>query len=162
MSAYADVVNGFEGGHEMDDDEGGMASMAIGMDEEEGMNGFGGRAGTEGGRPDRKGKGKDKEPSECILDLREHDINYYLRVAIDLSEFSVALENFSLTRMARRPCRFVVHREISRRHDVPHASARKGQASRTRRHGVRYRNVQTATKVSRPAYRSNYDDFVHD
>jgi DNA polymerase epsilon subunit 1 len=86
MSAYADVVNGYEHGRGSNGDDG-MASMAIEMDDEEGMNGFGGRAGTEGGRPDRKGKGKDKDPSECVMDLREHDINYYLRVAIDLSEY---------------------------------------------------------------------------
>jgi DNA polymerase epsilon subunit 1 len=97
MSAYADVVSGFEGGRGGDGDDGGMASMAIGMDDEEGMNGFGGRAGTEGGRPDRKGKGKDKEPSECITDLREHDINYYLRVAIDLSEFASIPSQITLT-----------------------------------------------------------------
>ena len=32
-------------------------------------------------------KKKDREPSECIVDIREHDINYYLRVAIDLGEW---------------------------------------------------------------------------
>jgi hypothetical protein len=86
MSAYADVVNGFENRSGMDGDESGMASMAIEMDDEEGMNGFGGRAGTEGGRPGGKGEGKDKDPSECIMELREYDINYYQRVAIDLSK----------------------------------------------------------------------------
>ncbi|KAJ9116229.1 DNA polymerase epsilon catalytic subunit [Naganishia onofrii] len=85
MSAYADVVNGFENRSGMDGDESGMASMAIEMDDEEGMNGFGGRAGTEGGRPGGKGNGKDKDPSECIMELREYDINYYQRVAIDLN-----------------------------------------------------------------------------
>jgi DNA polymerase epsilon subunit 1 len=30
---------------------------------------------------------KDKEPAECIVDVREYDINYYLRVAIDLGEY---------------------------------------------------------------------------
>ena len=29
---------------------------------------------------------RDREPSECIIDIREHDIAYYLRVAIDLGE----------------------------------------------------------------------------
>jgi DNA polymerase epsilon subunit 1 len=29
---------------------------------------------------------KDREPAECIVDVREYDINYYLRVAIDLGE----------------------------------------------------------------------------
>ena len=30
---------------------------------------------------------RDREPSECIIDIREHDIAYYLRVAIDLGEW---------------------------------------------------------------------------
>ena len=29
---------------------------------------------------------RDREPSECIIDMREHDIAYYLRVAIDLGK----------------------------------------------------------------------------
>jgi len=29
---------------------------------------------------------RDREPSECIIDIREHDIAYYLRVAIDLGK----------------------------------------------------------------------------
>jgi DNA polymerase epsilon subunit 1 len=33
-----------------------------------------------------KGKGKDRDPQDCVVDLREHDIAYYLRVAIDLGE----------------------------------------------------------------------------
>ena len=33
-----------------------------------------------------KGKGKDRDPQDCIVDLREHDIAYYLRVAIDLGK----------------------------------------------------------------------------
>ena len=33
-----------------------------------------------GGRP---GKGMDTDPRECIIDVREYDIPYYLRVAID-------------------------------------------------------------------------------
>ncbi|WRT63732.1 DNA polymerase epsilon catalytic subunit A [Kwoniella shivajii] len=36
------------------------------------------------GAEDEGRKRRDKEPSECIIDIREHDINYYLRVAIDL------------------------------------------------------------------------------
>jgi DNA polymerase epsilon subunit 1 len=33
-------------------------------------------------------KRKDKEPADCIIDVREHDIAYYLRVAIDLGMFN--------------------------------------------------------------------------
>lgn len=36
------------------------------------------------GAEDEGRKRKDREPSECIIDVREHDIAYYLRVAIDL------------------------------------------------------------------------------
>lgn len=38
------------------------------------------------GAEDDQKKRRDREPSECIVDIREHDIAYYLRVAIDLSE----------------------------------------------------------------------------
>jgi hypothetical protein len=31
-----------------------------------------------------KKKGRDLDPSECLNDVREYDINYYLRAAIDL------------------------------------------------------------------------------
>ncbi|KAK4686206.1 DNA polymerase epsilon subunit 1, partial [Tremellales sp. Uapishka_1] len=37
------------------------------------------------GADDENKKRKEREPSECIVDIREHDINYYLRVAIDLN-----------------------------------------------------------------------------
>ncbi|ORY22632.1 hypothetical protein BCR39DRAFT_551237 [Naematelia encephala] len=36
------------------------------------------------GAEDDVKKRRDKEPAECIIDIREHDIAYYLRVAIDL------------------------------------------------------------------------------
>lgn len=38
------------------------------------------------GAEDDTKKKKDKEPSECIIEVREHDLAYHLRVAIDLSE----------------------------------------------------------------------------
>jgi DNA polymerase epsilon subunit 1 len=39
---------------------------------------------------------KDREPSECIVDVREYDINYYLRVAIDLGKLpGPSSESFS-------------------------------------------------------------------
>jgi DNA polymerase epsilon subunit 1 len=37
------------------------------------------------GAEDETKKRRDREPAECIIDIREHDIAYYLRVAIDLS-----------------------------------------------------------------------------
>lgn len=69
VDAYADVVgaenaaNGGGGGG-YGDDEGG--ERAWGEDED-------------------ARKRKDKEPADCIIEIREHDIAYYLRVAIDLN-----------------------------------------------------------------------------
>lgn len=40
------------------------------------------------GEDDDARKRKEREPSECIVEIREHDIAYHLRVAIDLSESS--------------------------------------------------------------------------
>lgn len=40
------------------------------------------------GAEDEGKKRKDREPAECIIDVREHDIAYYLRVAIDLGTSS--------------------------------------------------------------------------
>lgn len=67
VDAYADVVgaeaaHAGAGGH--DDEEGG--SRAWGEDED-------------------ARKRKDKEPADCIIEVREHDIAYHLRVAIDLN-----------------------------------------------------------------------------
>lgn len=41
------------------------------------------------GAEDDTRKKKDKEPSECIIEVREHDLAYHLRVAIDLSELLI-------------------------------------------------------------------------
>ena len=73
VDAYADVVNMSENNA--------MAGMAWGEDENgAGPSGTNGRA---WGMEDSEIKKKDKEPGECIIDVREHDVNYYLRVAID-------------------------------------------------------------------------------
>lgn len=67
VDAYADVVGveaAHAGGGGHDDDEGG--GRAWGEDED-------------------ARKRKEKEPADCIIEIREHDIAYYLRVAIDLN-----------------------------------------------------------------------------
>ncbi|OCF45186.1 DNA polymerase epsilon catalytic subunit A [Kwoniella heveanensis CBS 569] len=53
---------------------------------ESAMNGMGGDDQEEKawGAEDEGRKRRDKEPADCIIDIREHDIAYYLRVAIDL------------------------------------------------------------------------------
>lgn len=66
VDAYADVVGADSAMNGHRDDDG--AEKAWGEDEE------------------TQKKNKDREPADCIIDIREHDIAYYLRVAIDLSE----------------------------------------------------------------------------
>ncbi|KAL1407078.1 DNA polymerase epsilon catalytic subunit [Vanrija albida] len=63
VDAYADVVGAESANHGHGDDG---QQRAWGEDED-------------------ARKRKDREPSECIIDIREHDIAYYLRVAIDLN-----------------------------------------------------------------------------
>ena len=38
------------------------------------------------GAEDGERKKREREPGECVIDVREHDIAYYLRVAIDLGK----------------------------------------------------------------------------
>ena len=64
VDAYADVVG-------MSAEHGGG-----GMEEE----------GKAWGAEETEQKKREREPAECIIDIREHDIPYYLRVAIDLGE----------------------------------------------------------------------------
>lgn len=60
----------------------------VGAQKQNGGGGGGGMDGEEGTMEEAWGaediSKKDKEPAECIVDVREYDINYYLRVAIDL------------------------------------------------------------------------------
>jgi DNA polymerase epsilon subunit 1 len=51
------------------------------------------------GAEDEAKKRRDREPGECIIAIREYDIAYYLRVAIDLGEshFSMVLYTFLTT-----------------------------------------------------------------
>lgn len=66
VDAYAEVVE---------------ATMGVAVDEE----GFPG-GGESWAAGEGKRKGRELEPSECLNDVREYDINYYLRVAIDQGE----------------------------------------------------------------------------
>jgi DNA polymerase epsilon subunit 1 len=55
-------------------------------------------AGEEGeekawGAEDGERKKREREPGECIVDVREHDIAYYLRVAIDLGRLQTTLNS---------------------------------------------------------------------
>jgi DNA polymerase epsilon subunit 1 len=71
VDAYADIVGAQkQNGHAGGDLEDGMMEEAWGAEDV--------------GR-------KDKEPAECIVDVREYDINYYLRVAIDLGKLLFTL-----------------------------------------------------------------------
>jgi hypothetical protein len=93
--------------------------------------------GDEGGNDPKK---KDREPADCVIDVREYDINYYLRVAIDLSE-QLHIIPTRLT-MPRCPSRALVLGAISHRANIIGTDSFHREACGTRRHGVRYRDFQ--------------------
>ncbi|RSH85546.1 DNA polymerase epsilon catalytic subunit [Saitozyma podzolica] len=70
VDAYADIVGAEKAQH-----AGGADLLGLG-DGDEGERAW--------GAEDEAKKRRDREPGECIIDIREHDIAYYLRVAIDL------------------------------------------------------------------------------
>lgn len=72
VETYADVL---------EDDVGGSAAMAIEMEEEL----YGGASGSRynQSRNHAKSKAAQLNPEDCINDIREYDVPYYLRVAID-------------------------------------------------------------------------------
>lgn len=78
---------------------------------------------------------KDKEPAECIVDVREYDINYYLRVAIDLGKCGLSSSRVSEL-ICRCSSRSVVRCHFPSGHHRLQAYSRSSQASRTCSHGV--------------------------
>lgn len=75
VDTYAEVVAG-----ESTADQLGGAAMEIDMEDAWGMGGGGGRGGFV-----KDVKDKQMNPQDAILDIREYDVPYYLRVAIDKS-----------------------------------------------------------------------------
>jgi DNA polymerase epsilon subunit 1 len=81
------------------------ASMDIQFEDEEGEMGVGGRSG--------KGTtAKDQDPRECIIDIREYDVPYYLRVAID-NEIRVGLW-YAVTFTEGRPSFSLIPERVKR------------------------------------------------
>ncbi|KAF4566262.1 DNA polymerase epsilon catalytic subunit [Pleurotus pulmonarius] len=74
VDVYAEVINSTSGfGNSAED---ALAGVDIQFEDEEG--------GIEGGSRAGKVRGVgDKDPRECIIDIREYDVPYYLRVSID-------------------------------------------------------------------------------
>jgi DNA polymerase epsilon subunit 1 len=86
VDAYAEV---------MQDQANGMNGMSVEMDVDEDAEGELYQASTS------RGKGPDKDPREYIIDIREYDVTYYLRAAIDL-EIRVGLW-YAVTFTEERP-----------------------------------------------------------
>lgn len=74
VDVYAEVINSTSGfGHGTED---ALAGVDIQFEDEDG--------GVEGGSRAGQVRGAgDKDPRECIIDIREYDVPYYLRVSID-------------------------------------------------------------------------------
>lgn len=107
-------------------------------------------------------------PPDSILDIREYDVPYYLRVAIDKSgsrslRRSLLFLRGSLADLARRRASRAVVRGDGRYGRGLAATPRgASRACRARRHGVRHRDDQGTAQVPRPAHRPGHDDLVHD
>lgn len=92
------------------------------------------------GAEDDTKKKKDKEPSECIIEVREHDLAYHLRVAIDLSELFTIIqltrESALISRTIRYSCRTLVYRHLPHGRYNAGTNTRSCQACGPSRHGV--------------------------
>lgn len=85
VDTYAEVVAG-----ESTADQLGGAAMEIDMEDAwAGGAGAGGGGGSRGGFV-KDNKDKQMNPQDAILDIREYDVPYYLRVAIDKSQSAAA------------------------------------------------------------------------
>jgi len=79
VDTYAEVVAS----------EGNFANLGMDYDMEDAFTTGGG--GGRGGGFAKEAGAKQGKPEDAILDIREYDVPYYLRVAIDKSEFIPAL-----------------------------------------------------------------------
>jgi len=129
VDAYADIVGAQKNGQ-------------AGMEPEEGT--------EEAWGAEDMGR-KDREPAECIVDVREYDINYYLRVAIDLGKLHEAQRCRGNSLSSRCSSWAVVQHHLTPGHHLLQANHGSSQASRTSSHGVRYRDDETASQIPRSA-----------
>ena len=141
IDAYAEVING-------------DADVEMGYADEDGEGGFIAKASRVIGG---------SSPGDLIIDIREYDIPYYLRVAIDKGKSLMSgLSDASSDLSCRNSSRTVVYRIVRKWGDQLKVHTRASGASRTCGDGLRYRDYESAPQISCPRARSDHDDFVHD
>jgi DNA polymerase epsilon subunit 1 len=104
------------------------------------------------------------EPEECIIDLREYDVPYYLRVAIDNGESRCRLccGCAADARCGRHPRGHVVRRQLPRGRREHPLRAVACEACRAVRLCLRHRDDEAAPQISRRRDGRGDDDLVHD
>lgn len=90
-------------------------------------------------------RSKNADPKDLIVDIREYDVPYYLRVAIDNGTVISSGLELPLTALCRYSCWTLVHRDRHARGRFYQHHQGEGQACRTGGHGLRYRNYEVAT-----------------
>ncbi len=140
----------------------------------------GGRArNAKGAAPNERGRGLD--PQECIIDIREYDLPYCLRVGIDMGEYKAERfwtpnsgcllqrsHHLALHHSPSAPCtgrdprRALVQRRLRGR--APLAELHQGacEARGPVRAGVRHRDDEAAAQVPGRGDGRDHDDLVHD
>jgi DNA polymerase epsilon subunit 1 len=81
---------------------------------------------------------KDKNPREGIIDIREYDVPYYLRVAMDNGAWMIVYLVKQLTTVYRYPSWAVVWSHVYRRYSVVHTDNGPSEACRACGDGIRY------------------------
>lgn len=106
------------------------------------------------------------DPSECIIDLREYDVPYHVRVAIDKGAGSSVnrggIISVLILMYFRHKSWKVVHcrsQTWSHHHRLHHRSS---PTSRPRSPRFRYRNYKAPLEISRFPHRPNHDDIIYD
>jgi DNA polymerase elongation subunit (family B) len=101
------------------------------------------------------------DASDFIVDIREFDVPYHVRVMIDLG-ISISPSAQLLTNNFRySDWEMVLSGSQTRCHELE-MFRRETTESRSRSHGIRYRDHETPTQIPRRDHRSDYDDFVYD
>ena len=101
------------------------------------------------------------DASNFIVDIREYDVPYHVRVAIDKGEKGNC-KSMRLAEFDRYSNRKMVHGRSKAWRYFTHVSRGEIAASRSGCYGLRYRDYETTTQISRLKHRSSYDDILHD
>ena len=101
------------------------------------------------------------DASDFILDIREYDVPYHVRVAIDKGGYKALLDRVILT-VTRCTDWKVVHCRGETRRYFLNLHRRPTHTRGPCRYGLRHRNDEITVEVPRCYHRPDHDGVVHD